>query len=489
MKKCVCLVVVTLMIMFMFSLEVGASNVPYNNANPLVTKDIQEKVPILTNGSSPFQTSANDGLLTGAQVQTTEKADTEVDTETGEETGKEATQTIPSILSDKNNTLESVRLLLEETREKTLTASYAGSANAPLKEIQIPAQIRTQGENGNERLLDAMVLSNGDFLLVGTTEIQENTMAGSGSLVQVAWVLRFSRNGELLWELTYHNKESSGFFTTAQELSDGSILLHYVNNLFNMRSHFLITVSADGEVINEASMSSRVFSVCHTGDGIIVDSGAGLTRYDENLEVVYEMEDSRLESIIFSTTDGIYFSGYTLEEGNTLGDAVAFQMSDEGEIVWEVVAQSNAQFERSAIAENGDFIGSGFMENDEGTESGMAVYIEADGTVRYAKEYGANGRYFFLSDVLPVEGGALLVGGSNGGNIITVILVDDQGEEIQRFFIELGKKYALTSSAIIWIATGDQIYLVGDLIHYRSLLQPEDTDLFVIPVNIPLPGM
>lgn len=382
-----------------------------------------------------------------------------------------------------SETLESLRQLME--RQKSLQFNLTNEMHKTPDPIELLATVRTFGSNGNDRLNDAIMLSDGGFLLVGSTETVDYSVPMQTSKVQYAWVLRFSSEGELLWDVPYRNKESSGSFSTAFEKSDGTIILHYINILFNMRTHSLITMSAQGEILSEMPMSSRVYNIYRTIDGLIGDSGTGLTRYNENLETIYEIDNENLQMLVFGTEDGTHFSGYTLEEGNSLGNAIAFKLDDTGHVVYEVLAQENAQFEKHTVTQDGAFIGTGFMDNASGMESGLGVYIEPDGTVRYVKEYPVDGQYFFLSSAMPVDEGVLYVGGSNGGDRITIILADHDGQEIQRFYINLGSKYRLTSSPIRWLYARNQLYLVSDLVFYRSLLEMEDSDLYLIPVNIP----
>lgn len=481
MKKCMgfaCLFLVTLL---MFSLEVGAAPILYDSANLFGNQVIEDQSNALTDNGFTFQASTKDvNTIMDTSSDETEAADTEA------ESMDDALQTPGVVAADligKSETLENLRQLM--TRQKAQPLHLTNDMQQTAEPIELSATIRTFGGNGNDWLQDVIMLADGGYLLVGTMEIVDYSVPMQAVRVQSAWAARFSAEGELLWDVPYRNKESNGAFSTAIEKSDGTIMLHYINSLFNMRTHSLIIISAEGEVLSELPMSSRVYNIYRTSDGLIGDSGSGLTRYDENLATLYEVVNENLQNIEFMTEDGTYFSGYTLMEGDVLGDAVVFKLDAEGGLVYELLVQENARFEKHTITQDGAFIGAGYMDNGHGMESGMGVYIEPDGTVRYMQEYPMDGQYFFLSDAMPVEEGVLFVGGSNGGNRITIILADSEGAEVQRFFIDLGSKYSLTASPIMWLATKDQLYLVGDLVYYRSLLALEDTELFLIPVNIP----
>ena len=322
-----------------------------------------------------------------------------------------------------------------KTDDEPLPPLAEEQAGAPgLLTIQTKPQL--YGGKGNEKMLDAAPLSDGGFLLAGFTEIFGDDHSFKS---QSACALRFSSDGKKLWEYTHYNKESNGFFGMAKENPDGTILLHHVNILFGLQTHSLITLSADGELLGESQMSSLVYDLYRANDGIILDSSSGLTKYDDDLNIQYELEVAMLQHMIFKTQDGLLFYGYLLRDDSLLGDAVVFMMNESGDILWDLNVQQNARFEGSVLLSNGDYLCTGFMENASGRESGLAVRVSPDGAIRYAREYGRDGEFFFVSHAYGLKEGALLVGGSNRQNKHMGIFVCR--------FINQGRFYYLRSFA------------------------------------------
>lgn len=366
--------------------------------------------------------------------------------------------------------------------EKPAPSSGDEPASPALDIGPIDAEVQTFGGRGNERLIDVISLSDGGFLLTGNTDIENTNESGQ---TQAAWALRFSQKGEKLWEYKHQNKESIGYFGMAKENPDGTILLHYVNILFNLRTHSLITLSGDGDLLSDSPMSSLVYKVYRAADGIIVDSGSGLTKYNADLSIQYELEDVTLQHIEFSTEDGLLFYGYLLREESNLGDAVVFKLNENGDIQWDMVIQQNARLEGCVTLSNGDYLCAGYMESDAGYECGLAARIGSDGTVRYVQEYRRDGEHFFISHAYELKKGALLVGGSNKQNHIYLLHIDEDGNEIRRYIMELGSRVELTSTPLRVIQAGDNLFIAGDLVYYRNLLQPEDADFFIVPLVLP----
>lgn len=475
MKKNICFLCLLLLIL---PLEVNAQSTGSIIKN-LMTSGGQQQILSIKEGSPLFQ-SATPSEVSALSTENSEESNENQDSDAYELSLAEINTKF-----DLQNHFSSddpkaqidppqAQVLSDDTIASQLSSIHQGS-------IPIPADTLTFGTRGNEKLMDATALSDGGFLLVGYADV-----ADSSTKSQAAWAIRFSETGEKSWEFTYQNKESIGYFGMAKENPDGTILLYYVNNLFNLRTHSLLTISADGELISDSPMSSRVYKVYQTKGGIIVDSGVGLTKYDDQLTIQYELEDAMLQHIEFSTEDGLLFYGYFLRDQSLLGDAVAFMINESGDILWNLEVQQNARFEGCTKLPNGDYLCTGYMENEAGRESGIAARIQPDGTLRYFHEYSLSGEYFFLTHAYPLQNGALLVGGSNAKNWIYLIQVDEDGNEVQRYVIDLGKRFELTSTPIRIIAGDQQLFIVGDLVYCRSLLELEDTDIFVITLDLPI---
>jgi len=353
-------------------------------------------------------------------------------------------------------------------------------------DLLIEAKIQLFGGRGNEKLLDAISLSDGGFLLVGISGSAADDLTNQS---HSAWALRFAKNGKLLWEYRHEtNAESDGYFTMAKENKDGTILLAHLNILFGLQSYSLITLSPDGELIEESQLSSLVYDLYRALDGIIVDSGSGLTKYDENLSVQYELEVQMLQHIIFKTEDGLLFYGYLLRADSLLGDATAFLINENGDILWDLNVWPNARFEGCLLLSDGDYLCTGYMENEYGRESGLAARISPDGTIRYAKEYSRDGEFYFISHAYELNSGALLVGGTNRNNKVYLLHVNDDGNEIARYAVDLGRRIEMTSTPLRILQAGSRLFVVGDVLYYRNLLQPEDADIFVVPLVLPVGG-
>ena len=343
------------------------------------------------------------------------------------------------------------------------------------------------GGTGDDIVYDAIVLSNGDLLLAGM--ISDTSMQYYDATISAtAYAVRVASDASIVWEYIYPDIEDSEYFGMVSELENGSIRLHHVRNDANQRQDSLVELSADGKLLNEIPLSSRIYKLYRAEDGFVVDSRYGLTRYNETLSTVYEADHRSLKEMEFTTEDGNFFCGYTLAEDNFLGDAVAFMLDEEGNVQWETVAYPNARFQTSARTEDGGYICTGFMKNDAGKESGLVVYFEADGMIRYQNEYMLEDEYFFISNALPLGDMTLLVGGSNNTNILHIIVTDNKGEELGRYSLDLGRDFFLTNTPITWLylENPSKLYLLGGVSHLRSLLQPEDLDIFLLPLLLPL---
>ena len=362
------------------------------------------------------------------------------------------------------------------------TPSAGGeTAGASLNNMPVIAAAQAFGGKNDERLNDVITLSDGGFLLVGSSDI---TYADQTPLTQTAWALRFSQRGEKLWEYKHLNKESLGEFYMAKENPDGTLMLHYMNSLFSLRTDSLVTLSAGGELLDESPMSSLVYKIFRADGGILVDTISGLTKYDDNLNVLYELEDEILQHMEFITEDGLLFYGCLLQEGR-VGDALAFMLNENGELQWDLILKENARFIGCVRLSDGDYLCTGYMENDDAKESGIAARIGTDGTVRYLREYDRDGDFFFLSHAYELQEGALLIGGSIMEKQLYAIHIDEDGNEIERFSLDLGRRVELASPMLRVIPAGENLFVAGVMTCYRNLLVLEDNDVFVMPLVLP----
>ena len=119
------------------------------------------------------------------------------------------------------------------------------------------------GGTNNDRSYDAIQTSNGDFIVIGTSESNDYEISSSKGSYDM-WVIKLDNNGNLLWEKSFGGKGYDGGQAVIEN-SYGNIMILGQTNSFDgditnplgSSDFFLVNITKKGEILNiENNISS-----------------------------------------------------------------------------------------------------------------------------------------------------------------------------------------------------------------------------------------
>jgi hypothetical protein len=209
------------------------------------------------------------------------------------------------------------------------------------------------------------------FLLVG------NTFLSSG--VESGWIVRIDDQGNALWNLTVHDKETKLFSAAAAQ--DGFILVGLTCSYTKNDSDALaIKIDSDGRIL---------WSKTYGWSG-----------------------DDALRAVIVTQDDGIVVAGYTNSLGNKDYDFWLMKMSQDGVVTWtRTYGGVEADVAYSLAPANGGYVVAGETHSfGDGDAKAFVVKTDLNGRLLWQKAYGGQ-QYDTAVNVIPSSGvGYVVVG-------------------------------------------------------------------------------
>ena len=136
------------------------------------------------------------------------------------------------------------------------------------------------GGTNNDRSYDAIQTSNGDFIVIGTSESNDYEISSSKGSYDM-WVIKLDNNGNLLWEKSFGGKGYDGGQAVIEN-SYGNIMILGQTNSFDgditnplgSSDFFLVNITKKGEILNIENLGTSNFdsgkSIMELDDGSLL---------------------------------------------------------------------------------------------------------------------------------------------------------------------------------------------------------------------------
>ena len=176
------------------------------------------------------------------------------------------------------------------------------------------------GGTSNDRSYDSIETSKGDFILVGTSESQDEDIKNPNGGYDI-WVIKIDKNGKLLWEKSIGGTEyDSG--KSVMELPSGDILV--LGSTYSKNGNILDASGSSDIILSKLSSNGEIKEVRNIGTKGFETANSFIRRPDGTLVLVGHSnnETNIIDNLQIGNDIAIF---YTLENGivikkNTLGD-------------------------------------------------------------------------------------------------------------------------------------------------------------------------
>lgn len=159
------------------------------------------------------------------------------------------------------------------------------------------------GGTNNDRSYDSVETSDGDFLIVGSSESNDIDISSPKGSYDI-WVIKLSSNGDLLWERSYGGSKYETANSIIQSADKkihilGSTLSNDKNISFQMGSSdfWLLTIDSDGNLLSEQTFGGSNFD---KGKKIEIDSkdNLWLTGYSRSIDFDFSSNKGKNDAVL-----------------------------------------------------------------------------------------------------------------------------------------------------------------------------------------------
>ena len=159
------------------------------------------------------------------------------------------------------------------------------------------------GGTNNDRSYDSVETSDGDFLIVGSSESNDIDISSPKGSYDI-WVIKLSSNGDLLWERSFGGSKYETANSVIQSADKkihilGSTLSNDKNISFQMGSSdfWLLTIDADGNLLSEQTFGGSNFD---KGKKIEIDTkdNLWLTGYSRSIDFDFSSNKGKNDAVL-----------------------------------------------------------------------------------------------------------------------------------------------------------------------------------------------
>ena len=159
------------------------------------------------------------------------------------------------------------------------------------------------GGTNNDRSYDSVETSDGDFLIVGSSESNDIDISSPKGSYDI-WVIKLSSNGDLLWERSYGGSKYETANSIIQSADKkihilGSTLSNDKNISFQMGSSdfWLLTIDSDGNLLSEQTFGGSNFD---KGKKIEIDTkdNLWLTGYSRSIDFDFSFNNGKNDAVL-----------------------------------------------------------------------------------------------------------------------------------------------------------------------------------------------
>ena len=340
---------------------------------------------------------------------------------------------------------------------------------------------KVYGGSEDDVLLKVLSTSDGGYLLIGFTESDDGDLLGNLSSEQVGWLVKTDHQGNIQWSRTYKATNSgindNDRLVEAVELSNGDFIVGGVAkhplNLSGVYSKFwLLKITAQGNVIFDRTYQLQSPTISyfltninldHNGSDIILSgteqaltAGWYFLRLDATGNVLFEKEyggddNDRLFNVILSDNNTYIGVGYEKENGLTSAAISIVRFDTNFNPIW-IKRFDGSGFDtgtRVTRLRNGNYLVSAgwpslsgsLLGNTRGGGYDIAIIeLDPNGNQVWSKLYGGTGDDFARAPLELNNGNYLITGfvesndvdihGNSGGRDAWLAEINTQGDTI-----------------------------------------------------------
>ena len=159
------------------------------------------------------------------------------------------------------------------------------------------------GGTNNDRSYDSVETSDGDFLIVGSSESNDIDISSPKGSYDI-WVIKLSSNGDLLWERSYGGSKYETANSIIQSADKkihilGSTLSNDKNISFQMGSSdfWLLTIDLDGNLLSEQTFGGSNFDKGKKIE-IVSKDNLWLTGYSRSIDFDFSFNNGKNDAVL-----------------------------------------------------------------------------------------------------------------------------------------------------------------------------------------------
>lgn len=297
------------------------------------------------------------------------------------------------------------------------------------------------------------------------------------------WILKFDKNGSLVWQITYGGSSWEDGYTMAKT-SDGGFIIGGCTQSFGNggMDFFILKFDSSGDLSWQKTYGGSNWDVCgsilQTSDGGFIAGGYTLSFGNGNYDIwitklssIGEIQwqkayggssDDRLHSLI-QTSDGSYVvGGFTKTFGNGDFDFWLFKIDSNGNIDWqETFGGTNSDILQTVrlCSDGGYIIGGESYSYGRGNADYWVLKLDSSGNIAWQYTYGGASEEIFYS-IIPTSAGYIIGGYSSsfgsGGHDMWILKVDQNGKfgsDEMTSFMTATNVVPKTSNGTSWVTT------------------------------------
>jgi len=276
--------------------------------------------------------------------------------------------------------------------------------------------LKREGGNGNEIIQDIVPTNDGNFVILGITDLEDQDVQCAPKGLHDAWVIKIDSGGNIIWQQCFGgSKEEANPYSRIIQTADGGYML------------MMESWSQDYDAVGSHGFDD-VLVVRMNSDGEKIWSRAYGGSEDENPRCILELSDHHFLLLMRSTSsDG----DVPPNIDNNNRDAWVIIIDDNGTILtnniyggtndddlYSAIQRANGtiMLAGNTLSNDGDLEGKNVQSSD-----GWLLITSKDGTILQNEVFGNTG-YDLLRQILPADNGKYLLVGES----------DDSSMQVQR---------------------------------------------------------
>lgn len=314
----------------------------------------------------------------------------------------------------------------------------------PIENNKALAWAKTYGGTNYDFANSVVQLSNGDYVMAGTTRSTDGDIGAPVSNYD-AWIAKFSATGTISWSKTYGANDDD-YSSALAAANDGGFMVVGYTFLNNLNTAWAIKTDGNGNKLWQKNLSqssdAKPTAIISTNDGAFLVVGYNYTsgsrdgwvaKIDNNGNQLWSKNfggsgEDWFTGIVKSSDGGYAISGYSTSSTGDLTsahgnfDGWVVKIDGSGNKLWSTsLGGSNEDYFKSIIQTNdGGYVAVGYTKSNDGditlNKGGYdewLVKFDGSGNKMWSKTYGGMNEEYVTSVVTTQDGNFLTMGYSN----------------------------------------------------------------------------